>query len=72
MTPAARRAAARERQRRWRQRQRDKLIAVNVEVDGAAIDWLVEKVRVLPDTMKHKRREIGAAISRMIRHSSRV
>lgn len=72
MTPAARRrAAAAARARRRRQRERDHQVAVTVIVDDCGIGWLVEKVHVLRDSMKHSRAEIGAAITRMIEISSR-
>jgi hypothetical protein len=59
------------RRRRYLQRIADHKIAVTVEIDETGIDWLIKEPRVLHDSMKLSRREIGDAISRMIRHSSR-
>jgi hypothetical protein len=65
----ARRAA---RQRRWRQRRRDHKMAVTVEVDDLGIEWLIKTVRVLSEADADKPHEVGAAISRSIKMSSRA
>ncbi len=63
-TPAAVRACRNARQARWRQRRRDGVMVVEVEVDGAGINWLVHGPRTLDERNAGDPHEVGAAIAR--------
>ena len=57
LAPAARRAAARERQRRWRHRQRDGRAVLHIEVDEHALAEAAIEAGVLSpqETLRHEK-----------------
>jgi hypothetical protein len=64
--------SASARQRRWRQRQRDGIMLVTVEIDAVGIEWLIKQPRTLDERDASNPHEIGAAIARAIKISSRT
>lgn len=61
-----------ERQRKLRRRRHEHvMLPKDVEVDDIGLDWLIKEVKCLNDEDSGDPREVGQAISRMIRNSSR-
>jgi hypothetical protein len=66
----AHRSPASARKAGYRRRLRDGCMVVPIEIDGELIDWLIA-VRWLEPAKADDRREIGAAIRRMLADAAR-